>query len=259
MDMISAIILAKNEENSIGRCLSSVSFCDDVIVIDDNSTDKTVEIAKKMGATVVSHPLNHDFATQRNFAMTKAKYDWILFVDADEVVSQELAEETQQVTSSKSQVTRTQQSYYLLRRDFFWNKELKYGETQKARNRGIIRLVKKGSGKWVGKVHEEFVPNGDTAILNNYLNHYPHPTINDFLRSINDYSSKRAEELQAKGVRQTVLPIIFNPIGKFIYTYFIRLGFLDGPAGFVYSFMMSFHSFLVRGKLYLHQQAKMPL
>lgn len=257
--MQSCVILVHNEEETIARCLRSLQFCDEIIVIDDQSTDKTVEIAKKYKAKVISHPLNNDFATQRNYVSEQARYDWILYVDADEEVTEELKEEIILVTSDKYKDARNHGAYYLRRRDFFWGQELKYGETQTARNRGIIRLVKKNSGKWVGKVHEEFVTKGGIGRLNNYLNHYPHPSIISFLRTINDYSSKRAEELHQQGIKQAVLPILLNPLGKFIYTYFIKLGFLDGPAGFVYSFMMSFHSFLVRSKLYLHQQAKMPL
>ena len=136
------------------------------------------------------------------------------------------------------------------RRDYFWGKELKYGETKKVRNQGIVRLVKKGAGKWMGTVHEVFNTVENIGSLNGYINHYPHPTLKEFIEDVNTYSSIRAEELFNQGVKTNIFQIIFYPLIKFKYNYFILLGFLDGPAGFVYSFMMSFHSFLVRSKLY---------
>ena len=140
-------------------------------------------------------------------------------------------------------------AFYLRRIDYFWNHELKFGEIKKVR----IRLLKKNSGTWMGNVHEEFrIKNSKLKIakLNNYINHYPHPTLKEFISDVNNYSSIRAEELFNRGTKTNVFEIIFLPFGKFIYNYFFNLGFLDGAVGFTYSFMMSFHSFLVRSKLY---------
>ena len=118
------------------------------------------------------------------------------------------------------------------------------------RNLGIIRLIKKGSGKWFGKVHEEFRSDGQIGRLDSFLNHYPHPTVKEFLKEINFYSTLRARELRDQGEQASIWKVIFFPFTKFVLTYFIKLGLLDGPAGFAYAFFMSFHSFLVRAKLY---------
>src|SRR3990167_2567557 len=91
--MISAVILTHNDESTIDRTLESVSWCDEVIVVDDDSTDETVSIAKKFGAEVYSQTLNGDFSLQRNFGLTKAKGEWVLYVDSDEVVTTELGKE----------------------------------------------------------------------------------------------------------------------------------------------------------------------
>jgi len=260
--MISAVVLAKNEQKSIARCLKSLSFCDEILVVDDYSTDNTVEVAKKQNAKVIEHSLNNNFGAQRNFAIEKVNNDWILFIDADEVVSEKLKIELSSIFSTKHQVPSTKYEKYLAylipRRDFFWGRELKYGETQTARSRGIIRLVKRDSGKWIGEVHEKYITEGTVGKLSGFIDHYPHPTIVSFLIKINDYSSKRAEELDKSGVKQGIALMLLTPLFKFIYTYFVKLGFLDGPSGFVYSFMMSFHSFLVRSKLYVHQKAGVP-
>ncbi len=244
---ISAIILTKNEEKRIEKAIKSLSFCDEVVVIDDVSTDGTVEKAKEMGATVHIHEKNKTFSGQRNFAMEKARNEWVLFVDADEEVSDELRSEILRLKHDTST-----EAYALPRRDFFWDHEMKYGETKKVRNAGIVRLMKKGSGVWVGLVHERFVSSKKAVKLNGFLNHYSHDSVTSFIEDVNDYSTIRAEELFATGAKVSGLGLILYPFGKFIYTYFILCGFLDGPAGFVYSFIMSFHSFLVRAKLRTH-------
>jgi glycosyltransferase involved in cell wall biosynthesis len=248
---ISAIILAKNEEKKIGKTIKSLSFCDEVIVIDDESSDATVQIAQKTGVKVLSHSKKNEFGGQRNWAMEQSENDWILFIDADEEVSEELKKETLSLLTTNHYPLDTSipVAYAIPRRDFFWDTELKHGETKTARTRGIIRLVKRGSGVWIGAVHERYVSSGKVGKLYGYLNHHSHDSISSFVQDINIYSSIRATELASQGIGTSPIGLIFIPFGKFIYTYFILGGFLDGPAGFVYSFVMSFHSFLVRAKL----------
>ncbi|MEK7597640.1 MAG: glycosyltransferase family 2 protein [Patescibacteria group bacterium] len=253
---ISAVVLTKNEEKNIERCLKSLGFCDEIIVVDDYSTDRTIEIVRKIDVGVghdrpvykiIENHLNNDFAQQRNFGMNKTNNDWVLFIDADEEVSEELKKE---IHRNFQFSIFNFQTYSIKRRDYFWGKELKYGEVKKVREQGILRLVKKNSGTWMGTVHEVFYTAKNTGQLNGFLNHYPHQTLKEFINDINYYSSIRAEELFNRGIKTNIFEIIFFSMIKFIYNYFFNLGFLDGPAGFTYAFMMSFHSFLVRGKLY---------
>lgn len=244
---VSAVILARNEEKNIKKAIESVRFCKEVMVIDDDSTDKTPQIAEKSGAIVKKRSIKGDFAGQRNFGMKEATQDWVLFLDADEEITTELKEEI--ISILKAQIN----TYYIKRRDFWWGRELKFGETQKVKNKGIIRLVQKNSGTWMGTVHEVFYTVKSTGTLKGFLNHYPHPTVRDFLSDINNYSTLRAKELLNQGVSAHIIEIIFYPFFKFILNYFIYLGFLDGAAGFAYAFFMSFHSFLVRAKLYQYQ------
>ena len=248
---LSVVVLTKNEEKNIERCLISLDFCDEIIIVDDYSGDKTIEIINNVGnknlCSVHKRKLNNDFAAQRNFGLSKANNEWVLFVDADEVVTQELKKEIDSLVPPKAGDIN---AYYLRRRDYFWEKELKYGEVKKVLNLGIVRLVKKDSGTWMGNVHEIFHTAKNIGQLNSFLNHYPHPTLREFISDINNYSSIRAQELFNRGTKTNVTEIIIFPLGKFIYNYIFNLGLLDGPAGFTYSFMMSFHSFLVRSKLY---------
>jgi len=253
---LTAVVLTKDEEKNIENCLNSLVFCDEIIVVDDYSTDKTIEIVHKVLKVnkvykVIQKKLNNDFAGQRNFGLSKSRNDWVLFVDADEVVSEELKKEIIGLDSRlRGNDKNICNSYYIRRRDYFWNQELKYGEIKKVRDQGIVRLVKKNSGTWMGDVHEVFHTSKNTGKLNFFLDHYPHPTLKEFINDINRYSDIRSQELFDRGVETNIFGIIFLPAGKFIYNYIFNLGFLDGAAGFTYSFMMSFHSFLVRAKLY---------
>lgn len=248
--MISAIVLTKDEEHNIADCLKSLSFCDEIIVIDDNSTDNTVTLAKKHGAKVFIHTLSQDFSQQRNFGLSKATGDWVLFVDADERISKELEKEIKQVTTKQSNQT---VGYFVKRFDVIWGKLLSHGEIGTLR---LLRLVKHNRGTWKGHVHETLTVEGATLTLTNPLIHYPHPSISEFLEAINIYSTIRANELHIKRIRTNIFEIIALPLGKFLQNFIFRLGFLDGTAGFIFASIMSFHSFLVRGKLWLLWQKK---
>lgn len=245
--MLTAIVLAKNEETNIKKCLESLMFANETIVVDDQSTDKTVKIAKEMGVAVYSHALKNNFAGQRNFALSKAKNDWVLFVDADERVTPELSNEIKTAIKGCDY-----HGYYLLRRDTFCGKEMRHGESGTMR---LLRLARKDRGKWQRAVHETWAVHGKVGELCSPLLHYPHPTIASFLKKINMYSSLHASVLYRERVQSNAAQFIIYPIGKFLVNYFVRLGFLDGMPGLIMALMMSFHSFLARGKLYaMHKE-----
>lgn len=244
--MISAVVLTKNEENNIRGCLTSLVWADEIVVIDDYSTDKTPTVAQKIGAKVYKRHLNGDFATQRNFGLKMAKGDWILFIDADERVTEALASEIKmQISKSKNDKV---VGFFLKRKDFLWGRGLRYGETAKVR---LLKLAKKKAGKWVRSVHETWQVGGKHKELKNPLLHYPHQTISEFLENINFFSTLHAQILFKEGIKTNLFQIIAYPIGKFLQNYIWRLGFLDGIPGLIIALMMSFHSFLARAKLYL--------
>lgn len=242
--MISAVILTKNEEKRIKQSLESLSWCGEIIVVDDYSNDKTKEICEKFGARVYQRALNGDFSGQRNFGLFKAKGDWILFVDADEVVSSQLRQEIESKTVNINGIN----GFFFKRIDYFFGRWLKHGETAFVR---LLRLARRGSGQWRGKVHETWQIKGEVGCLDNPLIHKRNLTIDEFLIRINFYSSLRAKELYLQKVKTNWFYIVSYPLGKFIQNYFFRLGFLDGKEGLTMTVMMSFHSFLVRAKLFL--------
>src|SRR3989344_5995893 len=238
---LTAIILTKNEGKNIEKCLKSVDFCDEIIIIDDYSTDNTLKKVKTQNSKVkiFKRELNLDFSQQRNFGMEKINNEWILFIDADEEVSDKVQKEIVSLFHNSSDNPpliappyqggeKGEVAYYIKRRDFFWGKELKWGETKKIRDIGLIRLMRKGSGKWEGKTHEEFKVKSErlkVKRLNNFINHYPHQSLKEFLWEINFYSTIRAKELSEQKRKTNIPEIIFYPLGKFIYTYFLKLGF----------------------------------
>jgi len=252
--MISAVVLSQNDVQKIGQTLGSLVFCDEVIVIDDNSIDKTPDIAKKFGAKIFSHSLNNDFAQQRNFGLVKAKGDWVLFVDSDEIVPLDLAKEIIE------KIAMNVSGFYIKRRDFMWGRELKYGEMGNVR---LLRLAKKTAGKWVRPVHEVWSPDakamGDKDTLGELvhpLEHYPHQDVAQFIEEINRYSTINAKHFYDTGIRTNIFQIVAYPVAKFFVNYVWRLGFLDGTPGAIVAFLMSLHSFLTRGKLYLLARKK---
>jgi glycosyltransferase involved in cell wall biosynthesis len=244
---ITAAILTKNEENTIEKCLQCLEFTQHIIVLDE-STDATTTIIKKARPDAIIYNENIDsFAEKRNFLLSNATTKWVLYIDADEEVSTDLQKEIAQIIDQNDSI-----NYALPRQDIFWNKKILYGDVLFTRLNGIVRLVQKDSGQWQGSVHEVFESKLLVKKLSAPLYHYPHQTIASFLEHINTYSTIKANELYDNNIKEHPLRMIVYPIGKFLYTYFLLLGFLDGAEGFVYAFMMSFHSFLVRAKLQVH-------
>ncbi len=205
--MITAVVLTKNEEKNISKCIKSLLWCDEVLVIDDYSVDKTVETVRSLGVKSYKHHLDNDFAKQRNFGLSKAKNEWILFVDADEIVSKILQDEIQ------GKIKNTNCSgFYMKRSDYFLGKELRYGETGRVK---LLRLAKKGKGKWHRKVHEYWKIEGEVSEFQNSINHFPHPTIYEFITKVNYYSLLHACENKKEGKESNVFKVVFYPVLKF--------------------------------------------
>lgn len=245
--MISAVVLSHNDENRIAKTLESLTWCDEIIVIDDNSNDGTVTISKRFGARVYVRALSEDFAAQRNFALSKAKTQWAFFVDSDEAVSPKLAYEIKEIIKRPTEISNRIVGYYVRRKDYFGGRWLTHGETANVR---LLRLAKRDAGIWERPIHEVWKVTGSVGILHEPLLHYPHPDVAQFIDSINWYSTVNAQYLFRQKIREPWWKTPVYPAAKFFYNYIWRLGFLDGTAGAVVAIMMSFHSFLTRAKLW---------
>lgn len=241
--MLTGIVLARNESKNIGRCLEALKFCDKLVIVDDNSSDDTVKISKKYGAEVLKHALDGDFAAARNFALNEAKTPWVLFVDADEIVTPKLA------TEIKNSIQKIEFKGFAVRRlDVMWGQTLKHGDVS---NTWFVRLGRRGVGKWERSVHETWEIEGRIGRLHQPLMHYPHPTVVEFLEDINHYSSLKADYFFKQNKHVGVLEIVAGPIWRFHKAYIFQFGFLDGTAGFIHAILMALYTFMVAAKLYL--------
>jgi hypothetical protein len=184
-----------------------------------------------------------DFAKERNELLKKTGSEWVFFLDTDEIIPDALANELKKLDLSKYD------GFYVRRDNYFWGK---YVGTDK-----ILRLMKRGSGKWVRSVHEVFHlagGSGRAGELKNPIIHNTANSISQMIDKINFYSTLHAEALQKEGKRSNLFKIIIWPVGKFIYNYVFQFGFLNGMAGLMFAVMMSFHSFLSWSKLWISQK-----
>lgn len=242
--MISCVILTHNNATNIGSILDNLTWCDERIIVDDDSTDATRTIAKNHGAAIIQQRLQDDFAAQRNRGLTEAKGEWVLFVDTDEDVSDDLAREIQEkCRGGDSSIV----GYYLPRIDTMWGRVLRYGETGDIK---LLRLAKKEAGKWTRKVHEVWNVQGKTDVCIHPLLHSPHPDVKTFLAEINRYTTINAKIFFDLGKRVNACDVIAYPMGKFFQNYIVKRGYKDGSAGFIFAMLMAFHSFLTRAKLW---------
>jgi len=173
---ITALAITLNEEENIKQYVESLSFADEIIFVDSNSTDKTVEIAKSLGVTVIQRDFDN-FSNQRNFAISQAKNDWIVFFDLDEIVTPKLEAEILSVTTSTSDCV----AYYAKRNFHFMGKHIKYGGWQSDK---AIRVFNKNQCQYKGNlVHEVVAANGKVSLLKERVNHYRY-------RSFDNYNNK---------------------------------------------------------------------
>ena len=248
--MISAVVLSHNCQKTISRCLKSLNFCEEIIVIDDYSTDQTRQVAAKNGASIFLRHLKADFSSQRNFGLNKVKNEWVLFVDADEEVTEKLRKEIKTaIEKTSSQI----QGFYFKRRDKLFDRYLKYGETGKLK---FLRLARKQAGKWEGKVHEVWQIKGPIKNLSGFLLHKRSMSVAQFIKRLNRYAQIRAKELYNQRKKEGWWRLFLFPGVKFFQNYIWRLGFLDGFSGLVMAWLMSWHSLLVRIWLRLYWRNK---
>ncbi len=225
MNKISVTIITKNEELNIEDCLKSISWADEIIVVDSGSTDKTVEISKKYTNKVFFKEWI-GFADQKSYALSLANNKWVLSLDADERITEELKEEILNKDLEEFD------GYYIWRKNYFLNKEVKqcgWG------NDFQLRLFVKSQTKLTDRlVHEGFVVDGKISKLKNQMIHLTHTDLKKTFAKINDYSTlEAAEKVHRKKVNG--FTIILNPLAAFLQHYFIRKGFLDGVHGLMVS------------------------
>jgi len=216
---------------------------DEIVVVDSQSTDDTKKIASEFTQRIFEIKWE-GFGKAKDYAKDKASHQWILSVDADEVVTQDLKEEIQKTVKLEDSLD----GYYLPRKSNFLGRWIKHGGWYPDY---VLRLFKKNKAKFNHSVvHEKVNVDGRTGYLKNALLHYTDPNFDHYLEKLNRYSSLGAEELFKKGKRAKFLDIIFRPVAIFFKMYFVKKGFLDGVAGLILATSSAFHVFSKYVKLW---------
>ena len=225
---LSVCIITFNEEVNIRRTLESVkSIADEIIVVDSRSTDNTVALAQSFGARVFIEEWQ-GFAPQKNSALAKASCDWVLSLDADEEVSAELADSIRALLHSASPPPLN--GYQVARRNLYMKRWIRHSGYYPDRK---LRLIKRGAAQFeLRPVHEDLKMEGTAGRLSGDLIHHAYPTLESFIEHANRYSSLGAGMVVSQHVVGfSIVNIVLRPLVRFIYSYFLRLGFLDGREG----------------------------
>lgn len=235
-EKLSAVVITLNEEKSLGACLRSLAFADEIVVADCGSTDRTLEIAKQMGATIVTHEWT-GFGPFKRWATGKASYNWIVSLDADEEISPQLKTSIQQVMKKPKY-----SAYRLPRRNRFMGRWLRHGEGYPD---WCLRLFDRTTAQWSNDaVHEKVETRFAIGKLAGDLLHQSEDGLADYLEKQNRYTTLQAERLAATGKKPGVAKLLTSPPLRFIKFYILRLGFLDGLPGLVHISIGCFNSFM---------------
>jgi len=243
---LSSIIIAKNEEINIKRCIDSQLNCIDdiVVIIDKKSSDGTLEIVQSYENVNYEIIDWKGYSETKKYAVSQTLYDWILWIDADEEITNELCKE---LVEFKKTVPYSV-AYSVARRAYFLGKWIKHSGWYPAR---VIRLFDKSKAYFSSnEVHEHLVVNGETGKLSNDIIHYTDPDIKHYFRKFNRYTSLAAEELQKNGTKAKLLDILFRPIFLFFKMFVLKAGFLDGLHGFILAVFSSGYVFTKYCKLW---------
>jgi len=225
MPRLSAIVITYNEAANIGECLDTLAFCDERIVVDAGSTDRTVEIARGKGARVETHSWN-GFGPQKNYALSLATGDWVLSIDADERVTPDLAGAIKAALANAAA-----DGFAMPRRSTFCGRTMRHSGWYPDY---VLRLFRQGRAKFDDAVvHERVVCAGPVRRLAPPLIHRPVTRLEDALSRMDRYSTASAAVLVASGAKISFLAGIGHGLGAFLRTYILRLGFLDGAEGFL--------------------------
>lgn len=231
---LSVVLAVFNEESNLKNCLNSVlNIADEIVVVDGGSQDKTVEIAKSFGAKVIETSNPQIFHINKNKAIDAATKYWILQLDADERVSEDLAKEIKDVISAEHVLD----GYWIPRSNFFLGRFLKKGGQYPDYT---LRLYKRGKGRLPAKdVHEQAVVDGSVGYLKNDLLHLRDLTLGKYLSGLERYTSLLATQIEDSGLIAFFNYLFLKPLWWFLLTYIRHKGFMDGWQGFVFSFFSS--------------------
>jgi len=248
MSNLTVIILTKNEAKNIREAVKNAQQCTaEILVIDSGSTDETAAIAKLSGARVVQRAWNNDFAAQRNFALQQATTEWVLYLDADERLNSDLAAQIKKVAAQNEQ-----KQYLLLRKAVVFGQECNYGDMKPDY---VPRLFPRKKVVWQGKVHELALCALPKETLTGFVKHYTYNDWNKYWEKFNCYTTLNAQKYYEQHKKAYfVRDLVFRPLWAFLRAYVIKLGFLDGKTGFIFSVNHGMSVMVKYTKLYYLQK-----
>jgi glycosyltransferase involved in cell wall biosynthesis len=242
MAKLSVVVICFNEEAILGECLSAVQWADEIVVLDSFSTDGTLAIARSY-TTQVFQSEWQGYARQKSLALTYASHPWVLSLDADEVVSPELAREIQSLLAREPDLA----GYRVPRMAFYLGRFLRHCWYPDLK----IRLFQRGRGRWSEhEVHESVLLDGPAGRLEHPLFHYSFPSLQDHLQTVQQYTTLGAESLVRSGRSFSLARLLGSPLFMFLQHYVGKRGFLDGIPGLIASVLSAFHEFVKYAKLY---------
>ena len=227
MSNVTVVILTRNEEKNIEGAIENAKLVSEkVLIVDSGSTDRTVELAKENGATVVFREWDDNFSAQRNVALEHIDTDWVLYLDADERLNDRLLSDVKSAVESEKIAM-----YRFVRRNSAFGKDFRYGVLGPD---SVIRLFPKDKVRWQDKVHERPVGDLPVITLKGYMRHYTYRTFEQYIQKMNQYSSIGAQNYHDKHKKVSVIgDFVFRPVFAFLKMYVLKKGFLEGWLGFV--------------------------
>ncbi len=242
MSGLSVVIVTQNEEDRIKKCLDSVAWATEIIIVDAFSTDKTVEICKSYTDKIYSRHWD-GFITQKNYALTLATKDWALSLDADEQLSEQLISEIKSVIDRKDN---TCSAYSMPRKTYYLGRWMLHSGWYPDRK---VRLVRKGFAIWGGfEPHDFLEVHGKVRELNGDILHYSFRNLSHHIRKLDYFTDAASLELIKSGRRSGVLDMIIHPAGMFFKMFILKKGFMDGIQGFIAASVSAFHVFMKYAK-----------
>jgi glycosyltransferase involved in cell wall biosynthesis len=240
---LSAVVITLDEEAHVRRCLESVAWADEIVVVDAGSHDKTVEVARELTDRVIVRPWP-GFAAQKNFAVEQSAGDWVLSLDADEEAAPELRAEIMAVVAD----ARACRGYAVRRQNMFLGRWVRHGGLYPDWQ---IRLFQRGHGRFVERaVHESVAVDGAVGRLRGHLVHRSYESVADFVERANRYSSLAAGELVREGRRVRAGELVLRPLGRFLSMYVAKLGVLDGRRGLLLAALYAYYVFMRSAKVW---------
>ncbi|MBN1546339.1 MAG: glycosyltransferase family 2 protein [Syntrophaceae bacterium] len=240
---ISVAVITRNEEDRLPACLESLGFADEVVVVDSGSADRTVERARALGARVMIEPWR-GFSAQKQFAVDRCSYDWVLILDADERVP---LDTSQTIKRALSEVVPEVNAYSFKRKNYLDGHWIKHCGWWPDR---VVRLVNREKGRFDGRpVHEKWLPQGRVVPLDAFIEHASFRNYSDLVVKMEHYSNLTSKDLFDRGVHANALTPLIHGLWMFLKTYLWELGFLEGFDGMLISTMNAGGSFLKYAKL----------